>query len=46
MHHATAAAKAPKKFNIFHERHVWKSPSIDKRTSPAENSVIAASHPE
>jgi hypothetical protein len=46
MHDAAAAAKSPKKFNIFHERHVWKSPSLNKRCSPAEHSMIAASHPE
>jgi hypothetical protein len=46
MHDATAAAKSPKKFNIFHERHVWKSPSVNKRCSSAEHSMIAASHPE
>jgi hypothetical protein len=43
---ATAPAKSPKKFHIFHERHVWKSPSVNKRRSSAENSMIAASHPE
>jgi hypothetical protein len=42
----TAAAKSPKKFHIFHERHVWKSPSVNKRCSAAEHSMIAASHPE
>jgi hypothetical protein len=46
MHDATAAAKSPKKFHIFHERHVWKSPRVNKRTPPAEHSMIAASHPE
>jgi hypothetical protein len=46
MHDATAVAKSPKKFHIFHERHIWKSPSINKRCSPAEHSMIAASHPE
>jgi hypothetical protein len=46
MHDATAAAKSPKKFHIFHERHVWKSPSVNKRCSSAEHSMIAASHPE
>jgi len=46
IHDATAAAKSPKKFHVFHERHVWKSTSVNKRTSPAENSVIAASHPQ
>jgi hypothetical protein len=39
-------AKPPKKFHVFHERDVWKSSSFNKRTSPAENSMIAASHPE
>ena len=46
MHNATPAAKSPKKFHIFHERHVWKSPSVNKRCSSAEHSMIAASHPE
>jgi hypothetical protein len=46
MHDATAAAKSPKKFHIFHERHVWKSPNVNKRCSSAEHSMIAASHPE
>jgi hypothetical protein len=46
MHDATAAAKSPKKFNIFHERHVWKSTSVNKCCSSAEHSMIAASHPE
>jgi hypothetical protein len=46
MHDATAAAKSPKEFHIFHERHVWKSPSVNKRGSPAEHPMIAASHPE
>jgi hypothetical protein len=46
MHDATTAAKSPKKFHIFHERHVWKSTSVNKRISPAENSMIAASHPK
>jgi hypothetical protein len=46
MHDAAAAAKSPKKFHIFHERHVRKSPSGNKRCSPTEHSMIAASHPE
>src|SRR5689334_9340989 len=46
MHDTTAAAKSPKKFNIFHDWHVWESPRLNKRRSPAENSMIAASHPE
>jgi hypothetical protein len=46
MHDATAAAKSPKEFHIFHERHVWKSPSVNKRCSPAKHSMVAASHPE
>jgi len=44
MHEATAAAKSPKKFHIFHERDVWESTSLNKRRSPAKNSMIAASH--
>jgi hypothetical protein len=46
MHDTTTAAKSPKKFNVFHKRHVWKSPGVSKRCSPAENAMIAASHPE
>ena len=46
MHDTTAAAKSAKKFYVFHERHVWESPSVNKRCSPAENSMIAASNPE
>ena len=46
MHEATAAAESPKKFNIFHERHVWKSSHVIKCCSSAEDSMIAASHPE
>jgi hypothetical protein len=46
MHDATAAAESPKKFHIFHERHVWKSSRVNKRSSSAENSMIAAPHPE
>jgi len=46
VHHATAAAKLPKKLHIFHKRHVWKSASVNKRCSPADNSVVAASHPK
>jgi len=46
MHDATAAAESPKKFHIFHERYVWESTSLNKRRSPAKNSMIAASHPE
>src|ERR1700756_2125389 len=46
VHNATAPAKSPKKFNIFHQRHVRKSSGVDKRSSPAENSMVAATHPE
>jgi hypothetical protein len=46
MHDATASVKSPKKFHIFHERHLGKCSSINKRCSPAENSMIAASHPK
>jgi hypothetical protein len=46
LYDATAATRVAEKFHIFHERHVWKSTSVNKGTSPAENSVIAASHPE
>jgi hypothetical protein len=46
VHYATAVKKLPKKFHIFHKRHVGKSASINKRGSPAEDSMVAASHPE
>jgi hypothetical protein len=46
MQDAAAAAKSPKKFHIFHERHVRESTSLDKRRSPAKNSMITTSHPE
>jgi hypothetical protein len=46
VHDATAAAETAKKFHIFHERHVWKSPRISERCSSAEHSMIAASYPE
>jgi hypothetical protein len=46
MHQTTAAAESPKKFHIFHERHVWKSPGVNKRRSSAEHSMIATSHPK
>ena len=46
IHDATVSAESPKKFHVFHKRHVWKSSSLNKCTSPAENSVIAASHPQ
>jgi len=44
MHDATAAAKSPKEFHIFHYRHVRESANINKCFSQAEDSVIAASH--
>jgi hypothetical protein len=40
------AVKSAKKFHVFHKRHIRKPSSIDKRRPPAENSMIAASHPE
>jgi hypothetical protein len=46
MHDATAAAKSPKEFHIFHKRYVWESTSLNKCRSPAKNPMIAASHPE
>jgi hypothetical protein len=46
MHDAPARAKPAEKFHIFHKRHVWKSSNINKRFSPAEHSMIPASHPE
>jgi hypothetical protein len=44
MHDTTEPPKSPKKFHVFHHRDVWKSSSLNKRASPAENSMIAASH--
>lgn len=46
MHDPAATVKSPKKFHIFHQRHVWKSPNVNKRCSSAEHSMITASHPE
>src|SRR6476659_5516383 len=46
IHDATAATKSPKKFHVFHERHVWKSSSVNKRCSSAEHSMVAASYPD
>jgi hypothetical protein len=46
VHDAAAAAKSPKKFHVFHERHVWESTGLKKRSSPTENSMITASHPK
>jgi hypothetical protein len=43
---AAAMAKSSKEFHIFHKRHIRKSPSLHKRTPPAEHSMIAASHSE
>jgi hypothetical protein len=33
-----------KKFYVFHQRHLGKAAYIEKRSSPAEDAVIAASH--
>jgi len=44
--HAAAAAKPAKKFHIFHKRHIRKPSSFDERRPPAENPMIATSHPE
>jgi hypothetical protein len=46
MRDTAAVAKSPKKFRIFHERNIWKSPSRNKRRSPAENSMITTAHSE
>ena len=46
MDDAPRAAKSTKKFDIFHKRHIRKPSSIDERRPSAENSMIAASHPE
>jgi hypothetical protein len=46
MHDATTAAESPKEFHIFHKRHVWKSPYLNKCCSSAEHPMIATSHPE
>src|SRR5262249_41020534 len=46
MDNGTAPAKSAKEFHVFHERYVWKSPGVNKRTPSAEHSMIAASHSE
>src|SRR5205814_397938 len=46
VYHAAVAMKPAKKFHIFHQRHRGKSTDINKRDSPAEDSVIATSHAE
>jgi hypothetical protein len=46
MNNPTAPAKSAKKFHVFHERYVWKTLRVNKRTPPAEYSMIAASHSE
>jgi hypothetical protein len=41
----TAKAVEPsEKFYVFHQRHLGKSANIEESSSPAEYSVIAASH--
>jgi hypothetical protein len=46
VHDATAPAKSPKKFHVFHERYVWKSSGFSERTPAAKHSMIAATHSE
>src|SRR5262249_23175158 len=46
MHDATTAAESSKKFYILHNRHIWKTPCIHERCSPAKDSVVATSHAE
>src|SRR5438128_2522526 len=46
VHHAAAAMKPAKKFDIFHQRHRGKSANIHKRSSTTEDSMIAASYSE
>jgi hypothetical protein len=46
VHHAAAAMQPAKKFHIFHQRDRGKSADINKRGSPAEDSMIAASYSE
>jgi hypothetical protein len=46
MFYATAAMEAAKKFYVFHQRYVGKSANIDEGGSPAEEAVIATSHPK
>jgi hypothetical protein len=46
MNNVTVTAKSAKKFHIFHERHFRKPANIDIHSSPAEDSMIAASHSE
>jgi hypothetical protein len=43
-YHATALPKQAKKFDIFHQRHFWKTANVNKHSSPTEYPVIAAPH--
>jgi hypothetical protein len=44
MHNATASAKSPKQFHIFHKRHIRKTPGSNKGASSTENSMVATAH--
>src|ERR1044071_4913360 len=44
--HPAAATKSTEKFHVLDKRHIRKPSSVDERRPPAENSMIAASHPE
>src|SRR5439155_24391915 len=46
VHHAAEAMKPAKKIDIFQQRHRGKSANIHKRSSPTEDSMIAASYSE
>jgi len=46
VQHSTAVTKPAKKFHIFHQWHLRKSANFNKCSSPTEDSMIPASHPE
>jgi hypothetical protein len=46
VYHSAAATQPAKEFYVFHQRHLGKSADLSEYTSTAENSMIAASHPE
>jgi hypothetical protein len=45
-YHASVSMKLAKKFDVFHQGRLGKSPNINKRASPAKDSMIAASDPQ
>jgi hypothetical protein len=44
--YTTTAVEPAKKFYVFHQRHFGKFAYVEEGSSPAENAVIAASHPQ